>query len=519
VGALLVATSVASQEVTTDVYPSEDELAAAADRGDLTVADFVRLQELLQLGFDLSDDPLWESVAVVELPDGQSESKNRAPVTGRRLVIRHRYSQRSRDGGAARYRSSVRFGDGAWQGGIRLHREYSGAERFRSRWLEYRSDDGVLRRLRLGSVVARFGLGTVIGYPGKQLEASEHVDAESFVFPDFGGYNGLLAKWRKRDIGGKALLSYHRDHQYAIATGGVEITTYTGELATGLLLSQTRLEDRVTGRAVKLHRLGANVSIDNEMNEFLAEMSVDPDRTDGSAIVVEGTIRGNNSSLQLAVWDYGDDFIDMTAGSRAVSMPQSYALEEVDFGYSSSRTGQTGGRVRVSTEVAAGWESDLAAAVGARSRNEFEAQLIAGLTRKIGTGSELRFYHQVRRRAYGSGEESIRRISRVELRIVRNRWWWRCYAAYRSVTSEPDFAAWFWRGGVELSTGRSLEWWVHLSELRVDAMKLNRYYMYGRFVQSLFAHWVGAIKISHSYARASSPSHTTQVQFELEVGV
>ncbi|TET93657.1 MAG: hypothetical protein E3J26_05955, partial [Candidatus Zixiibacteriota bacterium] len=198
-----------SQEPSTSVYPSEDELLEALRLGEIDSSQYLILQEIIVHGIDSTNVHLLDEIPNLSffltdpkllITSLEKEQKagffKPAPRTGRPTgTFGYKYYQELEQEGRAQYRSSGRFRfNDHFEAAYKLHREYTGRERFVSRRLVYKNRQGRLKELVLGNFSRRLGAGTIFGYRGKLLEFSDRIDEESFLFPDYGGYNGLYTR-------------------------------------------------------------------------------------------------------------------------------------------------------------------------------------------------------------------------------------------------------------------------------------------------------------------------------------
>ena len=197
-----------SQELSTEIFPSEDEIYQALRSGEISYRQYLTLQEIAAHGLDSSNIHLLDEIPNLtffvldtnsmatsleieqETPfKTEQEKQTRAKQIGG--AIQHRYYRIAEEDGRSKYGTSARIdiGDNV-TADIKLRREYSGRERVTSRTVAYKSRAGVVKEILLGNFSKRYGMGTVVGYRGKLLGYSSTIDSESWLFPDNGGFNG-----------------------------------------------------------------------------------------------------------------------------------------------------------------------------------------------------------------------------------------------------------------------------------------------------------------------------------------
>jgi hypothetical protein len=200
-----------AQELSTFVYPSEDELEEAFYNGEIDFIQLITLQELIQNGIDSTELYLLDEIpnlsyffdiGLLKKSDLSTDqvALYLAKPTETDLFkgkIAHNYSTRLEEDGGSRYRTTgnIIF-ENNLKAAFRLHREYSGVERIVYRRLEFSPPKGPVQQMVLGSYTIRLGLGTIMGYRGKLLDFSDEINSETLLYPDYGGYNGVQMKFK-----------------------------------------------------------------------------------------------------------------------------------------------------------------------------------------------------------------------------------------------------------------------------------------------------------------------------------
>ncbi len=522
-GAVLLATALYSSGEAFDGSLSDDELAEALDRGDLSVADFVRLRELQQLGDDSLARSLYHtarnssSLETIELSDPDT-SRGEADAGSVHTLVRQSYTRRNRDYENSRYDLTARSAWGNWQADFQIRREYTVRERFRRRAIAYRPTDHIVERITAGSFIAQFGLGSVLGYSGRRLQSHQRLDGESFVSPDHGGFNGLHTVWSGDELSGQALVSYQRDNSHALTVVGAEVVTGSGQLTIGLAFSEARLRHRATDRTVRYQRIGSTITADGSHDHVALEVSAEPDRAGSEAVLAEFNRAGGFWRLRAHLWSYGEQYRGLVSGSRGLTLISRDSLEHVDFRYTSRHRDQSGGMIDLRTDFAPAWRLHLRSELGTANNDRYETRLLGGIERLAGRAASYQLSIYLRERVQGA-DRAIRRDIRLERRRRFASGWWLVSLMRRTESGRPDHYALFTRGRVDLPHNRTVEYWLHLSNLTFDAAQLNRSYLYLRFIQKLYRSVTGDIKLSHSFVRSATIRHTFQLQLGIEVSV
>jgi hypothetical protein len=226
-------------ELSTVVLPSADEALEALESGEISYHQYLQLCEIINYGIDSttsylldeipnlvyvgeSDQPLSDPSETEQLQAVGGEAMatgGNNPITGH---LGYRFYQQLDETERTWYRTSgnllvadqfrVRFD---------IERSKSGRERVVRRSLGYSAPIGTVRHLVVGSFTARLGLGTMFGYAGKRLDYADRLSAESWLFPDYGGYNGVLVDARTGRLKMTGLVSIQRNAQFRLVSTGL----------------------------------------------------------------------------------------------------------------------------------------------------------------------------------------------------------------------------------------------------------------------------------------------------------
>lgn len=230
-----LATAAPGQELSTSVFPSEDELYESYNLGEISYEQYLILKELAGRKIDSTNCHLLDEIPNLSFfqgykfsPDNYLEKEQAALFVGRDLwdkqikgTVDYKYYQELEKEGRDKYQSSIKFKiNRQYDFSLKLQREYSGRERIIERSFSYKKDSGGLRELRVGNYSCRMGLGTIFGYRGKIFDFADEIDEESWLFPDYGGYNGLYARFRQGMFQTEILTSVVRDRDYSMVSTG-----------------------------------------------------------------------------------------------------------------------------------------------------------------------------------------------------------------------------------------------------------------------------------------------------------
>jgi hypothetical protein len=526
--------SVGAQELSNSIFLTEDELDEALRNGEITYEQYLTLKEIMQSGIDSLSQYLLDEIPnlmyLLDVDTVLTDFSQRDQKTGfgERGRPRHRigsmswrYSTQLEEESRSWYRSAVDLSPvERWRLRLNVNREASGVERVCSRSLSYRNRTGFLRRAEIGSFTARFGLGTAFGHRGRLLDFSEQIDGESFLFPDYGGYNGILAEMQTGPYAVHTLGSVVRDQQHSISSSGLFIEDKRGSFLPGVVFGVNRIEQRSTGAsasipvaALLLRSKYSRGSVAAEFGQQGGELS------NATSAVIEGRHRFESVELRYAGWHYGDDFVDLTAGSKSGQIYSRDSLEAVEFGFRSRRTGQSGGMVRTQVPLDDHLSCSGSMIFAETDNGERRQQFSGSLVRNFDPAwrVQLTYLGKWERRTDNPPSENSEHQWRLESRYDAAPLSVRCYIGYETDDERRDRGCLFVSARYETEAGGRYQVWSNMGEISHDG--LVYWYLFVRGEWPLGQRVIAAAKLSSSYRRESVDRNATQFSAELAVGL
>ncbi len=517
------------QELSSVVLSSEDEVYEAWREGEIDYQQYLILLECLAFGVTPWETYLFDDIPNLALrqPDDTLDLLTADQVRPFALtapdahgwggLISHRAGVEANGEKRSRYRTSVRLSlDDRWFARLQVQREYSGRERITQRNLEYRHAEGQLRRVVVGGFTGRFGLGTVIGHRGKLLDYEARISGESWLYPDNGGYNGVLAEGKSGGVLWKGLVSQVRDTGYAISTAAGVATMQRKGIQPSVLASVTRLRNRSTDGHSTISSLGLNVRWLHRSGAIEAELAGQGEEHSSSISgVVEGSQRGAWGDIRLAGWAYSDKYSDLTGGSKAMRVYRDWTDEETAFTGTTRRAGQSGGIIKFATEPIDDWRLDVGLAYGAFNRDTSLLEISAGVSRDLSRQVALKVETEGRRaRKFEPGEDgdADRQRSRLEARYRGSRLNVRGYVGYTTQTDRNDYWTVFTSLRYEQESFGLVEAWSNFG--RIESGRLAYWYGFVRSEQELIEHFSVGVKLAQSYRRAEVQKRSTTIVLE-----
>jgi hypothetical protein len=522
-----------AQELSTSVFPSEDELLEALHLGEIDIYQFMILQEIITQGIDSTNSYLLDEIPNLSffVPQPQSpttslETEQTTPFAKPAVKIKtvggtfsHQYYRELEQQERSRYRMTGRlnFRDN-FETSFKLNREFSGRERFVSRRFSYRNDRGKLHEVTLGNFSARLGLGTVFGYRGKLLDFSDRIGQESLLFPDYGGYNGVFSHANIDHIDVKALASVNRDSSHTLVSTGGMVSLKAAPFEPAVIIGLNHLKNRSNGNDLNDFKYGLNSMYRYRTGYLSLEFSAQAgERSSFGALLAEGRHRFSQAEIKYAGWIYNDDYLDLTGGSKAGSLRHQITLDDVDLTFSDKRSGQEGGMLKsiVLLDEKLQWVNSLTYA--GRNKDTLDFQFLSALVEEINRSFEFRldYLNKTKRRIITDQRELMEQRMRLEARFRTGDLFARSYIAYNTESGLGDFVSFFLNVKYRWVPRGSVELWSNLAQVDAKDAAVDYWYVYVRNEQYLFNGLMAAIKLSHRYDRKAGEKHYTVVSLEV----
>ena len=528
----------AGQELSTLVYPSEDELEEAFYRGEIDFIQLVILQELIRSEIDsaalylLDEIPnlaYFLDIGLFKKSDLSTEQAEpfldtatiRNPMKGR---ISHNYSTRLEEDGDSRYRTAGEISlKEELKAAFRLHREYSGVERLVYRRIEFKPHKSAIKRLVLGNYTTRWGLGTILGYRGKILDFSNEIDGESFLFPDYGGLNGFQAQLKKGDIVGELAFSQVRDETHTIRTVGGNFGRTNKNWKPMAIMSVTNLRNRSSKESINDLKYGFNMrsKYAHGYNEFEVSAQAGA-RNSFGVFITEGEHLFREAEINYALWIYSQNYLDLTGGSKAAGIRTTSAIEEVDFSYSDKRSGQEGGLLKTSVKLTNELDLINSLIYAQKGKDNYNFEFLAAMEKQVNSQVIIRLDHASRikhRLESGQQIENEFRRSRIEIRYINPSLYIRTYLAYQSKTNEDDYTSFFTNVRHKNARLGELSLWLNLGEFRHSQGEINYWYAFIENRYEILENLKTMVKLTHSYRRGESDAHVSTITMGFDLRI
>ncbi|HUV31640.1 MAG TPA: hypothetical protein VMY05_11200 [Acidobacteriota bacterium] len=520
-----------SQGLSTTVFPSEDELREALFLGEIDYEEFGRLQEIALQGIDSTTRFLYDQVpnlsyfaptrgSLVTPLEAEQQAPFRAGPEPAAVAgeLRYRFLQQLQNDDANCYRLSgrLRFGE-RLSVSFKVHREFSGRERFVGRAISYRARRGFIRNVTLGSFTQRLGLGTVYGYRGKLLSNSPRLGTESFLFPDYGGFNGLIVRGGTNEVQFCALGSSNRGATHSLTTGGGMVARQRGRFRPGAVFGISRLERRTDGAAGTDRKLAVNSEYRYTQGYGILEVvGQSGDFGEAAAVVMEGRHRFARAELRYAGWVYGRDYADLTGGSKAANVRRAVEMDELAFAYSTRRSGQRGALIRTSALLGEDVQFTSSLLHGMSRGAASTTQVSAALVRHLSSALSAELTYLTLRKETGVGinrQERVDQRLRAQARFTSGQVSVRSYIALNASDRRASNVSLFVYVRLETQAGGRVVLWSDLARLNGDGIQY--WYVFLQNEQELHERVRLTAKFGHTYSRTAAQTHRPVISVEL----
>jgi len=522
-----------SQELSTEVYPSEDELYLALVAGDIDYHRFLILSEAIRSGIDFSNRHLFEDVPNLSyfLDDTASlstylEREQEAGFTRPSLgnvggvhgELRYRHFQYLEEGSQSQYRLSGSFRLADWRASLNVRRDDDGVDRVSGRHIAYRGD-GFMRELRFGSFTRRLGLGTAFGYRGLLLGSPARLDPESFLFPDYGGFNGVYIGLQRGTTRLQVLASVNRDPDHSLVSLAGMVAGDLGFLHPGVILGVNRLRNRHTASSRNDVKIAPTARYSYHGGYSSAEVCFQSgDRIAFGGVLVEGRHRFATAQVKYAAWRYGDKYLDLSGGGKTGASRRYHYPEDVEFEFSEKRSGHRGGMIKTIILMSPRTQLVSSLVYSGQHRDSSDLQLLSGLLQQIHPEFFVRFDHLVKtRRRLGSDTEPVvtSHRSRLEVRFTTGQAVVRGYIAYNTKSGRTDYLSAFVRLDYAATAVGKLQLWSNLARVDGRSGTVEYWYLFLRNEQPIWDDVTLAVKMSRTYDRDASERHRTALSLEV----
>jgi len=529
---LMIMTSLTSAEnLTLDVYPSEQELYEAYLRGDIDYQTYLNLNEIFEDGIDSTDLYLLEEIpnisyflqstasdyTGIELEQTETFLPGEPSATKKNGYFRSRTYQKLEENGDNKSFMTLNSAiNENWRLDLRYNENFNGERKWARRSIIYQADQGPLSKMIFGNFTARFGLGLTIGYRGKLLSKSDETFEDSFLFPDYGGFNGVYFEGGRRSDAVRMLLHYDQIDNFSLRAGAVDFLRKFKDFEMEGMFQGAIVENRLTGIKYKHYQFGAFGSYKQRDFEAALELAVPKDMNASFPnAVAEVQVKGDPFRLKVSAWNYNDDFINLTGGGRAGSLYQTVAIDTIEFEYRDKRIDQRGLLLKSTTEFGYSIQHEVSFSTYGESRYLNYIDLANSLIYPINNNLKLKLSYRYCRRSV-PGEIASKNEFRVESNIIFGIFDIKNYIEYTDDLYDREYLSLFQRIRGDVRDFGLVDIWLNMDKINLKAGRLDYFYGYVSEMVEMNSTFELGAKYSYRYSRASTDRYESQFMIEVK---
>jgi len=526
---LICVSSVSSLDLSTVVYNSEDELIEALALGEISYYEFLRARELIIRGIDNDSKYLLDAIpnltyfkdSGLAISDPVEEEQKQPYLRNYKNKVKgyvdYKYYQSLDESENSSYRNFINLNYAKkFRFRFRIHRTNQW-ERIKERSLTYKVNSGIIKEIIAGNFTERWGLGTVIGYNGTIARDKSGLNMQSLAYPDYSGFNGLKAEFGDGSFRSGILFSQSRDDSVSFQTTAGNIFVHHNDFESGIIIGNHRVENRNNNSyaTVQAFAWDNHYKYSNGYGEIELTGQKYKDITFVS-FVCEGRHRFEKAEIKWAGWNYHDNFIDLTTGSKAAAL-----LSEIwglGFGVEkrSQRPGQSGAMVRTVVGLSEDARFSNSLLLAGRENGDGHLQFYSSLIRDMSDRLELQidYLSRSKRGSKSVSSDTDHRL-RLMTRYKNTDLSVRSYIAYKIENQSTDIISLFVNVSYSLSNRNNFQFWSRMTSS--EQKTLSRWYLFVRGEQQLFESLTVAIKLANTYSQndATDPNNA-RVSLELK---
>lgn len=506
------------QNISSEVYPTEEEIYEAYLRGEIDYHTYQNLTEIFEQGVDSTDLFLLEEIpnlnyflntSVKDFPELEKEQAE----SFRSAIKRDRLPAYSGDTGFKRYQSLKENGSGRNQYYLkyglpsdgtfnaRLNGDYTGHHEWINRSLKYQNRAGLVKRIIVGNFVARYGLGLTVGYHGRLLEKDSTTGDESFLFPDYGGFNGIYIEGGHKSDVVKMLIHYDQNRMHQVQATAISITKKYGQFRGEGILFASRLENRETAAKYDYHQLGCFLQYQN--SKFVAAFeSVLPNgaRKGFPAAIFEAQYAEKPINFYLSAWQYSKDFINLFGGGRSGEYYHPVSIDVINLEFSDRRIDQRGILLKGISALGNSSIYEISFSAYGKDRYQRTAKMWTALEIPLSPAFHLRGDYGYTEE-YDAGHLTSNHRLRLENILRVAKLFMRNYAGFNIDRNSKKYFSLFSRLKTSVSNYGNIELWLNLDKINSPKDKINYFYGYIREMLKITKNLEMGMKYSYRYNR------------------
>ena len=505
------------------ILPSDDELLESYLIGEITYDEYLLLLDIITNNIHpgkviLSDDipqNVLEKYTVVTPEQDYSSEYDYEP----KFRFKHMYASYLEENARTKYQSNFSYKNKNISSQVVLRRETSGRERFLNRSVTLNDVSTKLKEVRIGNFSKKFGLGLLMSYHGKNVSYSDEIDKESFLFPDYGGFNGLYTDWRYNQYRIQSISSLVRDEEFSFLTNGFSFGKSSREKEISIQTAVTTIKNR--NITLSKSDFKSSLYLRKKFNRLHTKTEAAYGYYDNNsqlAVFHENRIRISDLQIDMEGWMYSDEYKDFSGAGRTSLLSEKVILPDIDYTYYSKRTHQEGMEISLSRKLKWRFSGKLTQLYAYKSKDSTELVTYAQLRNKLNMIVTLAYdfsYRQKERFSISEGSY-IKRIHQITAKFNRYKTATRVALQHESKTGEEPYVGGIFEFRYKPYNFGLTQFWCNFGRYNLTTKRIDYIYMFVRNIFDITKYVKIDIKLSHRYQRDSSVKVTNQFSISIE---
>jgi len=381
--------------------PDPEEIFEAYRDGYVDYDDYRELLEITRAEFLTTDDSLF----LLQFPDllagfsahpvlegdesiviENETASEQVSSPWRHALLFRQYHRMDGDGHSRRlYRLQEEYAGAAFYG--EFEEDYSQKRTWYRRSIEYRihSDTSGSYTVTLGNYRTQFALGLIYGYRGSLLSAADDPGrTESFLYPDYGGGNGVMATADRPE--GKYIFVFDVDRNQSLEKkyAGFSIPIRAGRFEARLSSGWGRIANRDTRSSQTVSLVSIATSYEDSHTNITCEAATD-NNDDTRPYAMAGRIIWRNGHVYIRGegWRYEDVFPSYFTGSLSSRRSRTISVDEIEFSYSDRYRGESGAAIGSTVRMSSKTTMRTALMYARREFDDDRSEARLGIKRRL----------------------------------------------------------------------------------------------------------------------------------------
>jgi hypothetical protein len=517
-----------------EVYPSDEEIFEAYLRGDIDYQTYLNLVEIFDGGIDSTELYLLDEIPgfdyftnsyLKSFTESESEQaaaflqaddeENEVKAKG---YFKYRGWQSLEEDGERKSQYYINSAVAAdWNLTGRFERNYQNIGRCTQRALTYRGKPGSLKKIVIGNYTARYGLGLTVGYRGRLFDKGEESDNASWLFPSYGGFNGIYAEGGRKSDAVKWLVHYDQNGDYRIRATALDLAKRFRKFQLEGIFLGAMVDNRVTGVEYRHYQLGISAQYRVRAGQAGLELAFPKGaRTIFPSALLESEYTQGPVRLRFSAWHYDREFLNLTGGGRSGLQYGVVSIDTIQFSFRDRRHDQQGLLFKANSEIGHNITTDFSCSIYGKDSYQRAARLTTGLEVPVSTQSQVRL--EFRHYEENHPDELVyENQARAEYRFHSDRISMRSYLGYKLDKWNNKYLSCFTRVRVLFLSPGTTEIWLNLDKLNTRTSRIDYFYGYLREAFGLTKYVELAAKYSYRYSRSYSERAEATFFFEAKV--